>query len=105
MRTIQSLPPALWTLIAVLGAIQLALMVAALAHLFRLPVERIRYGNRWIWVGVAVLLNTIGPILVLLGAALPPTVDDTPEGTRATSAADHSEVADLLYGDAEPSDR
>jgi len=44
-----------------LAVIQLGLMIAALIHIFTHP--NYRFGNRILWVVIAVLINTIGPIL------------------------------------------
>jgi len=44
-----------------LAIIQLGLMIAALIHIF--THKHYRFGNRIIWVIIAVVVNTIGPIL------------------------------------------
>ena len=44
-----------------LAIIQLGLMIAALIHIF--THKHYRFGNRILWVVIAVLINTIGPIL------------------------------------------
>jgi len=44
-----------------LAVIQLGLMIAALIHIF--THKNYRFGNRILWVIIAVVINTIGPIL------------------------------------------
>ena len=44
-----------------LAVIQLGLMIASLAHIFRH--KTYRAGNRVLWIVVCVLVNTIGPVL------------------------------------------
>ncbi|MCL2735457.1 MAG: PLD nuclease N-terminal domain-containing protein [Propionibacteriaceae bacterium] len=44
-----------------LAVIELGLLIAALIHIF--THKHYRFGNRWLWVIIAVLINLIGPIL------------------------------------------
>ena len=49
------------SIIIPLAIIQLGLMIAALIHIF--THKHYRFGNRILWVVIAVVINTIGPIL------------------------------------------
>jgi hypothetical protein len=44
--------------------LQLVLIIAALVDLSRR--EKVRWGNKWIWVLVILFINTIGPIIYFL---------------------------------------
>ncbi len=60
VSTLRTLLP----LLAPLVVLQLGLLVAAvwdLAHR-----ERVRGGNKWVWLAVVVLINTIGPLVYFL---------------------------------------
>ncbi len=56
----ESLPPMQQKALAMLGALQFALLAAALVDLYWRPAEQIR-GPRWLWV-LAVFINFIGPV-------------------------------------------
>jgi hypothetical protein len=80
---------------------QITLDVIALVDLYRRPPERVVFTNRWIWLAIILLVNTVGAILYLVAGRKPaPTVVPAP-GTplpgvaRPASAQD---VADTLYG-------
>ena len=51
-------------LIIPLAIIEVALMVAALIHIF--THKHYRLGNRWVWVVISVVVTTIGPILYFI---------------------------------------
>jgi hypothetical protein len=56
----EALPPMQQKALAMLGALQFALLAAALVDLYWRPAEQIR-GPRWFWV-LAVFVNFIGPV-------------------------------------------
>jgi Phospholipase_D-nuclease N-terminal len=66
-----------WALVALgsLIVVQLTLEIIALIDLYRRPVQLLMFGNKWIWVAIVILVNTLGAILYLLvgrkGAPLP----------------------------------
>lgn len=62
-----------WAIVGlgVFAAIQVALDVITLVDLYRRPVARVQFGNKWIWVVVILLVNTIGAILYLVIGRLP----------------------------------
>ena len=96
LQGLQSLStPVLVGLVLLLVA-QLVLDVIALVDLYKRPVSQVALGNKWIWVAIIVLVNTIGAILYLVvGRKSAPAAEvrpATPSATRADAAAD------LLYG-------
>jgi hypothetical protein len=59
MINIRSLLPVLIPLII----LQLGLMIFALLDLVRRSAEQVKGRNKWLWVIVIVLVNTVGPII------------------------------------------
>jgi len=49
-----------WLLFLPLAIVQVGLMVLALVDWARRP--RTRYLNRWVWLAIIVILNTLGPL-------------------------------------------
>lgn len=60
---LRSLPQGLQIALAALLAVQLTLVVVALAVLARTPRDRIRHLPKWIWALVILLANGIGPVI------------------------------------------
>ncbi len=54
----------MWLLIAPLAILQLGLMAFALADWARRP--QTRYLNRWVWLAIIVVVNTLGPVAYFL---------------------------------------
>lgn len=82
--------------LGLLVIVQIVLDVVALVDLYRRPVGQVAFGNKWIWVAIIVLVNTIGAILYLvIGRKAAPSVEVRP---TAPAAARASDAADLLYG-------
>ena len=52
---------AYWPILLPAVLIQLGLMVAALIHLARH--KKVRLVNRWVWLIIIIVINTLGPIL------------------------------------------
>jgi len=54
-----------WGLVAlgVLAVAQITLYVIALVDLYRRPVERLVFANKWIWVAIVLLVSTVGAII------------------------------------------
>jgi heme/copper-type cytochrome/quinol oxidase subunit 4 len=93
--TLSALPAGVLVAIGALALVQVVLDVIALVDLYRRPVERVVFDNKWIWVVLILLVSTIGPILYLVVGRKPAAVDGTvapPSGTRP------ADVADSLYG-------
>jgi heme/copper-type cytochrome/quinol oxidase subunit 4 len=89
-----------WAIVvgAVLAVIQVALDVIALVDLYRRPVARVQFGNKWIWVVVIVLVNTIGAILYLVIGRLP-AVPDPALHTPARASVRAEDIVNSLYDD------
>jgi len=87
-----------WGLVAlgVLAVAQITLDVIALVDLYRRPVERLVFGNKWIWVAIVLLVSTVGAIIYLVIARKP---DVLSENAAASSSPVRTEdVAENLYG-------
>ena len=89
--------------IGTLVVVQVVLDVIALRDLYLRPVERVAFGNKWVWVAIILLVSTIGAVLYLLVGRLPaPAVDVT----ASEPARDRAEnAADMLYGAPKGDDR
>jgi len=87
-----------WGLVAlgVLAVVQITLDVIALVDLYRRPVERLVFANKWIWVAIVLLVSTVGAIIYLVIARKP---DVLSENAAASSSPVRTEdVAENLYG-------
>jgi hypothetical protein len=95
-----------WGLVAlgVLVVLDITLDVMALADLYRRPIDQVVFANKWIWVAVILLVNTIGAIIYLVAARKPAVLTDdaTPSGPTSVHTED---VADTLYGPRDSTDR
>jgi len=82
-------------------AVQLFVQIWALVDLVRRP--RVRYGKKWIWALVIILLGNsfIGPIVyVALGRNVPEQIDiGAAGGTGATDSERTRRAVEALYGD------
>ena len=95
--SLSSLPPGVLVVLGILAVLELILDVIALLDLYRRPIERVTLGNKWVWVAVIVLVNTIGPILYLaIGRRPEPATDQPP--TAAAPQLRGDDIADSLYG-------
>ena len=88
--------------LALLGVANLGLMVMALVSLFSRSIESVRFGRRWPWAVLVVLVSWIGPLLYLaVGRIDAPLPDDT--GAGEVPAAERARRAvELLYGPQAP---
>jgi len=101
---LSAIPVGALAALAVLAILQVALDVIALVDLYRRPVEQVAFANKWIWVAVILLVNTIGPILYLAVARKPAVLAEGAAPPEPTSS--HAEsVADSLYGARDDTDR
>jgi len=96
-----------WGLVVlgVLVVAQITLDVIALVDLYRRPVEQVIFANKWIWLAIILLVNTIGAIIYLLAARKPPALTDDAAPLKPKSVGS-DDIADILYGprdDTEPS--
>jgi hypothetical protein len=91
-----SLQPAVLVALCALAVLQIALDVVSFVDLYKRPVERLTFANKWVWVAIILLVNTIGAVVYLaVGRRSGPAADVRPQSPAATRAAD---AADLLYG-------
>jgi hypothetical protein len=89
--------------IGILIGVQLGLDVVAFMDLYKRPVDQVTFGNKWIWVAIILLINTIGAIVYLFVGRKPATMSEAlPSAPAATRASD---AADVLYGAPTDSDR
>jgi Phospholipase_D-nuclease N-terminal len=91
-----------WGLVAlgVLAVAQITLDVIALVDLYRRPVERVVFANKWIWVAIVLLVNTLGAIIYLVAARKPEVLPANAPGSPSPVRTE--DVAENLYG---PRDR
>lgn len=94
--TLADLPTGALVAIGVLGVVQLVLDVVAIVDLVRRPTDRVAGGNKWIWVAVILLVNTIGAIVYLAVGRKAAPAADVP--TAPASGASTASIADALYG-------
>jgi Phospholipase_D-nuclease N-terminal len=95
----------MWGLVALGGLVlvQITLDVVSLLDLYRRPVEQVVFANKWIWVAVILVVNTVGAIVYLVAGRKPAILD---EGPAASSPAVRAEnVAETLYGPRDRSDQ
>lgn len=99
---LNALSPEIKIALGVLVVVQVVLDVVALRDLYKRPLAQVVFANKWIWVAIILLVNTIGPILYLTAGHTPAAATEkrpaTPAGTRA------SDAADLLYGERKDAD-
>lgn len=90
------LPTGALVAIGVFAVVQLVLDVIAIVDLVRRPVDRVTGGNKWLWVAVILLVNTIGAILYLaIGRKAAPAAD---VAAPPVPGAGTASIADALYG-------
>lgn len=89
--------PTIWLVLAVAVVIQLALMVTAIRVVVRTPAERLVLGKKWPWILLSVVVNLIGPVLVLALSRKPAPAVVTPAPSAAQ--ADVARSVSSLYGD------
>jgi hypothetical protein len=94
-----------WVLVVlgVLAVVQITLDVIALLDLYRRPTAQVLFGNKWIWVAIALLVNTVGPILYLVAGRKPAAIAENaaPSTSRPVRTED---IADALYGPRDETD-
>ena len=94
---LSALPTSVIVAIVVLGVIELTLDVIALVDLYRRPVERVTFANKWIWVAIILLVTLLGAILYLV---IGRTAGVLAENAKpyAPPTVGTGNVADVLYG-------
>jgi len=94
-----------WALVALalLVVAEIILDVIALVDLYRRPVDQVIFANKWIWLAIILLVNTIGAIIYLLAARKPPVLTDDTAPVKPRSVGS-DDIADLLYGPRDTTD-
>jgi hypothetical protein len=101
---LSTIPVGVLVALAVLGILQVVLDVIALVDLYRRPAAQVVFANKWIWLAVILLVNTIGPILYLAVARKPAVRADSAAPPEPASGR-AERVADSLYGARDDTDR
>ena len=95
-----------WVLVVlgVLAVAQITLDVIALLDLYRRPTEQVVLGNKWIWVVIVVLVNTVGAILYLVAGRRPAVIAENAAPSASPSVRIEN-IADALYGPRDDTDQ
>jgi NADH:ubiquinone oxidoreductase subunit 6 (subunit J) len=93
-----------WVLVVlgVLAVVQITLDVIALVDLYRRPVKQVVLGNKWIWVVIVLLVNTLGAIVYLVAGRKPAAIAEN--ARTASPPARIQNIADTLYGPRDDTD-
>ena len=93
-----------WAVVAlgVLAVVQITLDVIALVDLYRRPVKQVVFGNKWIWVVIILLVNTLGAIIYLVAGRKPAAIAEN--ARTASPPARIENIADTLYGPRDDTD-
>lgn len=93
-----------WAVVAlgVLAVVQITLDVIALVDLYRRPVKQVVFGNKWIWVVIVLLVNTLGAIIYLVAGRKPAAIAEN--ARTASPPARIENIADTLYGPRDDTD-
>ena len=89
------------------AVVQITLDVIALLDLSRRPVDQVVLGNKWIWVAVVLLVNTVGAILYLVAGRRPAVIAENAAPSASPSespSARIEDIADALYGPRDDTD-
>jgi hypothetical protein len=95
-----------WGLVVlgVLFVVEITLDVVALLDLYRRPTAQVVFENKWIWVAIVLLVNTVGPILYLVVGHKPaPIAESAPPS--ASPLVSPEDIADALYGQRDETDQ
>jgi hypothetical protein len=94
-----------WGLVAlaVLVVAQITLDVIALVDLYRRPVGQVVFDNKWIWLAIILLVNTIGAIIYLVAGRKPAVLTDASAPAKPKSVGS-DDIADILYGPRDDTD-
>lgn len=93
----QAIPVGAVVALGVLAVVQITLDVIALVDLYRRPTKQVVFGNKWIWVAIVLLVNTVGPIIYLVVARRPVAMPEN-AGPSASPTVRTEDIADALYG-------
>ena len=95
-----------WALVALglLFVLEIALDVIALVDLYRRPSDQLVFANKWVWLAIILLVNTVGAIIYLVVARKPAVLTDDAAPSEPTSVRT-DDIADRLYGPRDGTDR
>jgi len=99
-----AIPAWIQVVLTLLVLLQVTLEVFALVDLYRRPVDQVIFGNKWVWLAIILLVNTVGAIIYLLAARKPAPLTDG-VAPPASSSARTDDIADTLYGPRDESGR
>lgn len=89
------LSPELWALVAIVGAIQVGLMIVGYVVLFRTPAQRLT-APRWLW--AVICLVQFGALVFLLMGRKPAPIAEPGSPVPAGSTTITQQVIAELYG-------
>lgn len=90
--------PGLLIVLVVAALANLALMVGALVSVVSRPDAGVRFGRKWIWIVLIVLVNWIGPLAWFALGRTDVPLPDRPGGDDAPAAERAARAVELLYG-------
>lgn len=95
-----------WGLVAlaILVVAEIILDVIALVDLYRRPVDQVVFDNKWIWLAIILLVNTVGAIIYLVVARKPAVLTDDAAPAKPRSIGS-DDIADILYGPRDDTER
>lgn len=97
--SLSAVPGWVLVVVGVLVVAQITLDAFALVDLYRRPTEQVVFGNKWIWVAIVLLVNTIGAIIYLAAGHKPALAENPPRSVSPVSPPVRTEnIADTLYG-------
>ena len=99
-----TLPAVALAALVALAVVAITLDVFALRDLYRRPTSQVVFANKWIWLAIVLLVNTVGAIIYLLVARKPPVLTDDAAPPASTSVRTDN-VADTLYGQRDDTNR
>jgi len=99
-----AVPVWIQVVLVVLVVLQVTLEVFALVDLYRRPVDQVIFDNKWVWLAIILLVNTVGAIIYLLAARKPAALADD-AAPPASGSVRTDDIADTLYGPRDESGR
>ena len=97
-----SVPGWVLVVLGLLAVVQITLDVIALVDLYRRPVKQVVLGNKWIWVVIVLLVNTLGAIIYLVAGRKPAAIAENARTASPTARIEN--IADTLYGPRDDTD-
>lgn len=100
---LSAIPVWVVVVLVVLSLAQITLDVVAFLDLYRRPREQVVFGNKWIWVAIVLLVNTVGAILYLVVGRKPAPIAENAAPSASPSVSTET-IADTLYGPLDDTD-